>query len=679
MPKLKEKDLTLDVLPDPTDFRDQLFQPTLVEVPPWSDLAQYRAAEVPVLDQGSEGSCTGHALATVAHFLLRQRSVDRDSTQTSPRMFYEMAKRYDEWEGEEYSGSSARGAMKGWHKHGICSAARWSYESGDLDRELTAERAASALQRPLGAYYRVNHKDLVAMHCALAEVRILFATAVIHTGWLRPIGGGIVAGQPMGGHAFAIVAWDSHGFWVQNSWGTGWGEGGLALLPYDDWLENAMDVWVGRLGVPLHLKTAPGAAAAASATVARSAASTFHELRSHIVSVGNDGQLRATGTYGNRPEDVRRLFREDLTAATRAWRKKRILIYAHGGLVSERSAVQRVSEYRAALCDAEVYPVAFVWKTDFWSTLENILRDALHRRRPEGFIEKAKDFLLERLDDALEPLARTLGGKAQWAEMKENAMLATSADGRAGRLVLDELARLAASDPSVEIHLAGHSAGSIFLAPFVQLLTARGRVAEGPLRSRPGHALNVRTCTLWAPACTVALFKQCYLPALRAGNIESLALYNLTDDAERDDDCVGIYNKSLLYLVSNAFEETQRVPAVGKANRAPRGTPLLGMETSVLGDQELKPLFASRGGRAELVLAPNDHDTSAATGRDGQARYASRARHHGDFDNDLPTVRSTLARILGPEAAGRFDEKRQKMDFESSAERMSARRRQLSD
>ena len=36
-------------------------------------------------------------------------------------MFYELAKLYDEWPGQDYEGSSCRGALKGWHKHGVCS------------------------------------------------------------------------------------------------------------------------------------------------------------------------------------------------------------------------------------------------------------------------------------------------------------------------------------------------------------------------------------------------------------------------------------------------------------------------------------------------------------------------------------------------------------------------------
>ena len=40
-------------------------------------------------------------------------------------MLYELARRYDEWPGENYAGSSARGAMKGWHKHGVCAETMW--------------------------------------------------------------------------------------------------------------------------------------------------------------------------------------------------------------------------------------------------------------------------------------------------------------------------------------------------------------------------------------------------------------------------------------------------------------------------------------------------------------------------------------------------------------------------
>src|SRR5690606_1052944 len=110
---------------------------------------------------------------------------------------------------------------------------------------------------------------------------------------------------------------------------------------------------------------------------------------------------------------------------TAGWKRKRILLYAHGGLVPEANALQRVENYLEALREAEVYPIAFIWRTDFWSTVTNLLRDALGSRRTEGALDAAKDFMLERLDNTLERLARALGGQRTWDEMRENALLAS--------------------------------------------------------------------------------------------------------------------------------------------------------------------------------------------------------------------------------------------------------------
>jgi hypothetical protein len=626
--KLRVKDRRLNARPDTVDFRDFSYVPTLVEVGTELPLAAYREVGVPILDQGREGACTGFGLATVVHYLLRTRDVVPDEDPISPRMLYAMARRYDEWPGETYEGSSCRGAMKGWHKHGVCSLDLWRHDPRKPDNTLDERRSGDARRRPLGAYFRVNHKDLVAMHAAITEVGVLYASASVHSGWDEVGRDGVIRVDDnvdmLGGHAFAIVAYDGEGFWIQNSWGASWGKGGFGRISYEDWLTNGDDAWVARLGVPIELRASRTATDAAFSVSPRARAIAYDDVRPHVVSVGNDGRLAPSGAIGTTPALVRRIVHDDLPRITEQWQKRRLVVYAHGGLVDEDSAVQRVAEYRAAMLDAQCYPLAFIWHSDYWSVLKNVLTEALRRRRPEGAIDGAKDFLLDRLDDALEPLARASTGKASWDEMKENAFAATRSARGAGRVVAEEIAGLASAN-ELEIHLVAHSAGSIFLAPLAQ------RLAAAP---PAGLGLPIASCTLWAPACTIALFEEYYAPLLQNG-IDRFALFTLSDRAEREDDCARIYNKSLLYLVSNAFERRARIPVF-----RPDGEPLLGMAKCVEGRASLQKLWQDP--RNAWVQSPN----TLPVGDPG----ASRAATHGAFDDDEATVKATLARILGSPA-----------------------------
>jgi papain like protease len=644
----------LDVRPDPLDFRDRMYEPTLVYVPPERSLGTYLTGHISppaILNQQSEGACTGFGLAAVANYLLATSVPANSSVVPNPRapvserMLYEMARRYDDTPGEEYSGSTLRGAMKGWHKHGVCTSGKWPYVPGKNDNVLSTDRAKEARLRPLGAYYRVNHRDLVSLHAAITEVGSLYAGARVHTGWQHVKKDGLIVQEDelIGGHAFAIVAYDSSGFWIQNSWGDKWGMGGFCKISYDDWLENGLDVWVARLAVPVVLEDSASTAILQAATTLSASSDSHHELRPHIISVGNDGLLRNTGPFATNEKEVESIFANDVRATLKSWTPgaRRILLYAHGGLVGEPAAIQRVAEYRSTLLQNQIYPISFIWKTDYWTTVKNIIEDAFSRRRPEGILDAAKDFLLDRADDALEPLARTLSGRKVWDEMKENAKRASKGKGGARKVAI-EIAKLLA-DPNfadVEVHVAGHSAGSIFLGPLVKLLASAQVQPVGV----SGFGIPIKTCTLWAPAITISDFAADYGPVL--GNIGSMAIFTLTDRAEQDDHCAKIYHKSLLYLVSHAFEAVPHVPLLSP------GTPILGMQTwlekwighvSNPKSKQHDPAIAKHLGRIERVLSPNTDAPSTGKG--------STASHHGDFDDDDATVKSTLARILGVSAA----------------------------
>ena len=636
-------DIGFHTHPDTFDFRDRMYQPSLVEVPSEIPLESYQRWEVPILNQHQSWACTGFALATVVHYLLRRRTVHSDPTRVSPNMLFEMARRYDDYPGERYQGSSARGAMKGWHQHGVCAESLWRFHRTKRDARLTSARGEDAAQRPLGAYLRVNHRDLVAMHCALAEVGVLYAVTNVHKGWLRVPTRGAHAGridcgprdQTLGSHAIVIVAYDEDGFWFQNSVSEAWGLHGFGFIDYDDWLRNGLDVWVGRLGVPTQLEH-ESAAIVASSGGAISRHETVRQLGPHIVRIHDAGYLQSNDTYGTTADDLDVLFTEALPRITRGWKRKRILLIADSGLSTSAAAVQRLADYRTSMLAAKVYPLAFIWRTDFWSAITATLRETLEHRKGEDLKAGATDFMLDRLDAALEPLAAECGGRMHWEEVKRTALAATTLKEGGVRTTLRQLAKLAHGDSKVEIHLVGHGAGALLLAPAVQLLTtaAGTRVSSGPMRGRGGLGLRVESCTLWAPACTVDHFHATFYWALRQRLIRRLLLMTLTDKAERDDHVADIYGKSLLYLISHALGDVMRVPGITD------GEPLMGLERDVQTYPEFIAL--TRRKSVEWLHCPTTHATAG--------EMASTARRHGDFDDDVPTLLTTLGWILGERA-----------------------------
>jgi hypothetical protein len=135
--------------------------------------------------------------------------------------------------------------------------------------------------------------------------------------------------------------------------------------------------------------------------------------------------------------------------------------------------------------------------------------------------------------------------------------------------------------------------------------------------------LTVQGLYLMAPACRVDLFQEKVLPAYTAGQVPTYTQFHLNDKTEQDDDCARVYNRSLLYLVSNACE------------RKPK-TPILGMEKFVQA-VNLTKLPSNKVKGWDFITAP--------TAPDAGLTVRCRATKHIDFDNDPDTVRAILERI----------------------------------
>ena len=141
-------------IPDRLDLRDRVYMPSVAVVP---NLKLDPKTDIPVLDQKQTNACTGFALASVVAHLQQTAKRKEIDCCVSPYMLYSMARRYDEFPGapDVDTGSSLRGAMKGWYKHGACADRLWTSEQMPTDyvAKCSDDWWLDAVRRPLGAYY----------------------------------------------------------------------------------------------------------------------------------------------------------------------------------------------------------------------------------------------------------------------------------------------------------------------------------------------------------------------------------------------------------------------------------------------------------------------------------------------------------------------------------------------
>ena len=647
---------------DPVDLRDRFYTPPPVSLPdcaPSDELVQqllpaYTGAGL-VLDQGQEGACTGFGLACVVNYL-RWRKADTPSKliSVSPRMLYNFARRYDEYAGENYDGSSCRGALKGWFYHGVCLEDDWPYQADDTQppRFGYADRATA---NTLGVYYRIDLKTITDMQAAILEVGAIYVSANTHDGWQNlPTVRKKIAGHATlpviefngrasqtDGHAFALVGFNTHGFVVQNSWGKSWGAGGFAMLTYADWLANGMDAWVAAMGVRglvfgQRAAAIPGATGRAGAD--RSGAWNEADAYAHSVVLGNDGRV---ARYLTQDALNRGLLYQACTLPDQWFRQqksatKRLVIYAHGGLNSEADAIMRARIMGPYLIGNGCYPLFMVWKTGLFESIGDIITDNF--RATPSRVGGLREALTNVTDGLIEqtigrPLARPV-----WSEMKDNAEGASQPT-RGMDLLVTALQNLVQTwGDKLEIHLIGHSAGAIFLGWLVDLLAARGLDAR---------ATSIH---LYAPACTVQFANRHFTP--HEDLMKSMFMDILSDQNERDDDVAAVYRKSLLYLVSDALEQDVRTPILGLANVMDVGyTGWDGSSSTgeALGNWRQAAKQSGLDKRTDVLTVDKVNTSTSGT---------TISAGHGSFDNNIDVVSRTIQRITGGKLAMAVDDLR---------------------
>jgi hypothetical protein len=191
---------TLDYVPK-LDERNRAFRVTVDR-----DLtaqARYWTPGTIVTDQGREGACVGHG--TVNEYLAspaRGRLADPDVTAYE---VYRAAQRIDEWQGENYDGTSVRAGMLVGRQRSWWSGFQWAFTMPELRVALETGPVVIGVEWTESMYAAPG-----------ARVR--------------------VSGQVVGGHCLLITGyspnWSGLGphYRLRNSWGPSWGANGSAYI-----------------------------------------------------------------------------------------------------------------------------------------------------------------------------------------------------------------------------------------------------------------------------------------------------------------------------------------------------------------------------------------------------------------------------------------------------------------
>ena len=232
---------------DITDIRDTTYRLTrsMSELPAEVDL---RRSATSILNQGSLGSCTAHAL--VASHMFAQSKQGRTELFLPSRLFVYYCEREREGTIESDAGASIRDGIKSLAESGVCPEIYWTYNDSDTgDRHTFRTRPSNEAYRmaapnKISEYRRI--KGIVEMmDCLASGDPVVFGFSVYESFMSQEVARTGMVPFPdyrteslLGGHAVMAVGYkpdpaDSKNVLliVQNSWGASWGDKGFFYLP----------------------------------------------------------------------------------------------------------------------------------------------------------------------------------------------------------------------------------------------------------------------------------------------------------------------------------------------------------------------------------------------------------------------------------------------------------------
>ena len=210
-----------NVIPSPRDDRDvnidMIFDPPY-KYPRYLDWSPYLQD---IRNQGVQGS----SLAQVGACMLewRERKFNKNFVQLSPQFIYNG--RAD----GKTTLMCGRELMQILRNQGACLEKSCTY--GTLDPN-TESMKTDAKQYAIHGYTRVQTMETLKVALSVFGPALITFPVYNHTAYMWKQH---KDEQKLGGHAMAIVGYNSSGFILRNSWGKYWENQGYCIYPYSDW------------------------------------------------------------------------------------------------------------------------------------------------------------------------------------------------------------------------------------------------------------------------------------------------------------------------------------------------------------------------------------------------------------------------------------------------------------
>lgn len=208
-------------------------------------------------DQGQQGSCVAWSSAYAARTVLEAASTRTDPNQ----VVYSPAFLYNNIALDNCQGSYIQKAMEFMQQNGAVPYQDFQYDENDCSRQANNTLLQEAAQNKIHGFHRLTESDDVKGINIRAIKEHLAKDAPVVIGMM--VGGTFMQemmGQKVwhptsedrqqmgfGGHAMCVIGYDDRieggAFQVMNSWGSQWGQNGLAYIRYADFAEFVREAY----------------------------------------------------------------------------------------------------------------------------------------------------------------------------------------------------------------------------------------------------------------------------------------------------------------------------------------------------------------------------------------------------------------------------------------------------